>query len=114
MCRNLNKKIRKTSPGTGVVMSNLAAYWKVKRMELAMLLFYEVKGNDGSRATSGRMNGLRCQCYSEVRVLREGDLNACRICSRPLLNFLLPMYEFSICVYTAAQVTSACAGKQKL
>lgn len=111
MCRNLNKKIRKTSPRTSVVMSTLAASWKVKRVELAMLLCYEVKGNAGSRATSGQMNDLCCQCYSEVRVLREGDLNACRMCSRPLLNFLLPIYEFSICVYTAVQVTCICAGK---
>lgn len=77
-------------------------------MELATLLFYEVKGNAGSRAILGQMNDLPCQHYSEVSVLGEEDLrpHARRICSLHVLNFLLLIYEFSVCVYSAAQVTS--------
>lgn len=90
------------------MMSNLEASYKVKRVELATLLFYEVKGNAGSRTILGQMNDLPCQHYSEVSVLGEEDLrpDARRICSLHVLNFLLLIYEFSVCVYSAAQVTS--------
>lgn len=44
-------------------MSNLATSKKVKRVKLSTLLFYEVKGNAGSRAILGQMNDLLCQHY---------------------------------------------------
>ena len=46
------------------MMSNLEASYKVNGVELATLLFYEVKGNAGSRAILGQMNDLPCQHYS--------------------------------------------------
>ena len=90
------------------MMSNLEASYKVNGVELATLLFYEVKGNAGSRAILGQMNDLPCQHYSQVSVLGEEDLrpDARTICSLHVLNFLLLIHEFSVCVFSAAQVTS--------
>lgn len=85
-------------------MSDLEASYKVKRVELATLLFYEVKGNASSGFVLGQMNDLPCQHCPEVRILGDEDLrpDACRICSLHPLNFILLIYEFPICVYSAA------------
>ena len=84
--------------------SNLETSYKVKRVELATLLFYEVKGNASSGFVLGQMNDLPCQHCPEVSILRDKDLrpDARRICSPHPLNFLLLIYEFSKCVYSAA------------
>lgn len=86
------------------MMSNLEASYKVKRVELATLLFYEVKGNASSGFILGQINDLSCQHCPEVGILEGEDLrpDARRICSLYPLNFLLLIYEFSICVYSAA------------
>lgn len=86
------------------MMSNLEASYKVKRVGLVTLLFYEVKRNASSGFILGQMNDLPCQHCPEVSILGDEDLRpgARRICSLHPLNFLLLIYEFSICVYSAA------------
>ena len=86
------------------MMSNLEASYKVKRVGLVTLLFYEVKTNASSGFILGQMNDLPCQHCPEVSIIGDEDLrpDACRICSPHPLNFLLLIYEFSICVYSAA------------